>query len=511
MTAPAAVRSDFVTRILHPFLLALYPVFALLATNVFEIQFRAGLRAIVAALLIAGAFFLLARLTAKGWQRAGLLASFWVVMFFAYGHIYNLLGNTLLGRHRILLPIWITAAAAGSYWIIKHLKHPAKGTRPLNVIAGLLVILSLGQIAVAGLNKANTPGASFLPDELLRMRLTSGHPPDIYYIVMDGYARRDALAEDNHFDNSEFLAQMEALGFYVATCSQSNYAQTKLSVSSALNMDYIESYYADLDPTRTESYGLEPFLTHSLVRSALERLGYTTVAFETGFDWTEIRDADIYLAPDAENKNSGMNAFEVLLIRSTAALVLIDAAETLPELLVPDLSNPDLIHRARVQLILDELPDLPATESPKFVFAHVVSPHPPYVFDRQGNFPNLNVNETALYRDQITYLNSMLESIVAEIISEAKTSPVIIIQGDHGAPVSSERGRMQILNLYLIPQNFEPDLYPTITPVNTFRVLFNSLFGTRLSLLEDRSYFSHYQYPFDFRLIPNDDPDCMTS
>ena len=507
MTDPAARSIDPAPPILHPFLLALHPVLALLAVNAFEIQLEDGLRALAAALFFATVITFLARLPAADWQRAGLLASLWLVLFFAYGHLYNLAGETLIGRHRILLPIWGVAVLLGSYWILKHIEDPIRATNAANILSGILLLLSLGQIAIAEMNQAK-PLEEFLPDELVRMQLPSGRPPDIYYIIMDGYARKDALAEDIRFDNSEFLDRMEALGFYVASCSQSNYAQTKLSLSSALNMSYVEDYYRDIDPARTESHGLEPFLAHSRARTALERIGYVTFAFETGFDWTELRDANYYLGQDTDN---GLNAFEVLLLRSTAALAITDAAATLPAFLTINLSNPDLIHRERVNFILETLPNLPPTESPKFVFAHVVSPHPPYVFNREGDLPEHNLNEAALYRDQIAYLNSRLEYIVAEIISEAKAPPVIIIQADHGSPVSSDTGRMQILNLYLIPQNGGPNLYPTITPVNTFRVVFNSLFLTRLPLLEDKSYFSHYQHPFDFQMIPNEDLDCLAS
>ncbi|MGH2582506.1 MAG: hypothetical protein ACRDFQ_06380 [Anaerolineales bacterium] len=509
MPRQAAQPTNSPPPILHPFLLALYPVLALLAVNAFEIQFSDGLRALITAPLLASVFVLFARLVANNWHRAGLVASFWLVLFFSYGHAYNLLGDTLIGRHRVLLPTCVMVLIAGSYWILKRIEHPARSTYPANILGGLLVLFSLGQIAMAKINMANAR-EEFPPGEFLQLQVSSGRPPDIYYIIVDGYARKDALAEDIHFDNSEFLTQMKALGFYVASCSQSNYAQTKLSLSSALNMNYVEDYYPDLDPARIESHGLEPFLAHSSVRRALESLGYVTVAFETGFDWTELRDADHYLGQDI-GRDGGPNAFEVLLLRSTAVLALTDAAATLPEFLSIDLSNADLIHRERVNFILETLPDLPPIEAPKFVFAHVVSPHPPYVFDREGNFPDPNTNETALYRDQVAYLNSRLVDIVAKIISETKTPPVIIVQGDHGSPVSSDRGRMQILNLYLIPQNGEVNLYPKITPINTFRIIFNSLFETHLPLLEDKSYFSQYQHPFDFQMIPNDDPDCMTS
>jgi hypothetical protein len=412
-----------------------------------------------------------------------------------------LIGSTPLGRHRILFPIWVIVLVIGSYLILKRVEDLHSSTSTLNAISIFLVAMALVQIAVVQIQKNTQTANTELPRELMGMQLPAP-APDIYYIIMDGYGRQDALAEDIQFDNSEFIQKMESLGFYVGRCSQSNYAQTKLSLSSSLNMNYVETYYPEpLDPQRTESHGLEPFVTHPLVRRALERLGYLTVAFETGFDWTEMHDAGIYLA---QHPNEGLNGFEALLIRSTAALVISDAAA-----FVPDLNNPDMLHRDRVLYTLDQLPKLPVTDRPKFVFAHVVSPHPPYVFDAQGNLPAQGKNEARLYREQIEYLNSRLPAIVQEIISESAVPPIIIIQGDHGAPVSSDTTRMQPLNLYFAPRAVQANLYPTITPVNSFRVIFNSVFSAHLPLLKDRSFFSRYQHPFAFEEIPNEDRDCL--
>jgi len=47
-------------------------------------------------------------------------------------------------------------------------------------------------------------------------------------------------------------------------------------------------------------------------------------------------------------------------------------------------------------------------------------------------------------------------------------------------------------------------LYPTIPPVNSFRIVFNTYFGTHLPLLEDINYFSDRYKRYDFSVIPND-------
>ena len=61
---------------------------------------------------------------------------------------------------------------------------------------------------------------------------------------------------------------------------------------------------------------------------------------------------------------------------------------------------------------------------------------------------------------------------------------------------------MKNLNAYYMPgANILP--YPTITPVNSFRMIFNDYFGQDLPLLEDVSFYSSYDDPFSYKPIPN--------
>jgi hypothetical protein len=107
------------------------------------------------------------------------------------------------------------------------------------------------------------------------------------------------------------------------------------------------------------------------------------------------------------------------------------------------------------------------------------------------------------YRDQAIYVSSRMKEIVPKIIANSNTPPIIIIQGDHGPTVaSSPRARMSNLNAYFLP-GAKSAIYPTITPVNSFRVIFNTYFGQSLKLLDDVSLYSEYTDPFRFKNIPN--------
>jgi hypothetical protein len=63
---------------------------------------------------------------------------------------------------------------------------------------------------------------------------------------------------------------------------------------------------------------------------------------------------------------------------------------------------------------------------------------------------------------------------------------------------------MKVLNAYYLPGVNAQLLYPSITPVNTFRLVFDQYFGGQFGLLEDKSYYSVYESPYQFKEIANE-------
>jgi hypothetical protein len=110
------------------------------------------------------------------------------------------------------------------------------------------------------------------------------------------------------------------------------------------------------------------------------------------------------------------------------------------------------------------------------------------------------------YRDQVTFVNRRITPALEQILADSATPPVILLFGDHGprselywrsVPRTNMWECMGILNAYYLPGGTSR-LYPTISPVNSFRVVFDQIFGVPQALLDDRSYFStdHRLYEF---------------
>jgi hypothetical protein len=173
----------------------------------------------------------------------------------------------------------------------------------------------------------------------------------------------------------------------------------------------------------------------------------------------------------------------------------------------PDWDARDQAHRERILYTLERLGELPALPGPKFVFAHIVAPHWPHVFGPNGEKVHEHPDSTSGYRNQVIFINKQVLPLLEKIIAASATPPVVLLQGDHGAVVESLEQRMSILSAYFLPGS-RLDLPEDISPVNSFRVVFNAYFGAKLPLLENAAYYSRYETPYRYQVVPNPRPGC---
>ncbi len=206
---------------LYPFLFGAYPVLTLLAYNINEVLIEDALRSLVISMAGVAILLVVFRLLLRNWHRASLQTTLSVLLFFSYGHVYQFLRyETILGstfsRHRYLVLLWLAIFCVGIWLIWKKIRTPEKWSEALNVIAAITLALPIYQIvhfeARMASAKANRDDLAIttLDQELSRGELL----PDIYYIILDEYARQDALKSFYLYDNSEFIKSLEDLGFY---------------------------------------------------------------------------------------------------------------------------------------------------------------------------------------------------------------------------------------------------------------------------------------------------------
>ena len=240
----------------------------------------------------------------------------------------------------------------------------------------------------------------------------------------------------------------------------------------------------------------------------LKGVGYAFVSFSTGYTQTEFREADYYESP-----SFALTEFENVLITSTALSAVLPHSKFQYDL-----------HRGRISYTLDELPRIVRLPGPKFVFAHIVAPHPPFVFDSAGrpvtsDVPfsihdgitmaahGLQKEYVTGYTGQVGFLNTRILGVIDEILSKPGQEPVIVLQGDHGPRPRLFLGDrnntdhwewFSILNAFYVSERARSRLYSSISPVNTFRIILSDYFTVDYPLLDDRSYFSTFQKPYCF-------------
>jgi hypothetical protein len=482
-----------------------YPVLALMAVNVGQVKAGAVWRPMLASVLLGGLLFFLILLVLPNPYRAAFLTALWLALFFSYGHIHIMLTEKWedVNITPWLLVAWLVLAVLFVFWVSRPGLTFKEAALPLNVIALGLLATSLVQFGLevrkgsdAALGAKNAP---------VQQVTAPPNPPDVYFFILDSYARADLLQQAYGYDNSSFLEGLRERGFYVAECSQSNYIRTELSVASTLNMSYLQGLDPAFTAESTRRGVLWDSLKHSAVRYNFETMGYTTVNFATGFAWNELEDADVFYFPDSFS--AGITEFELLFMRTTLArhaddLGWIDASEIMGQ-----------NFRDRTLNVFEKVDDIARMPGPTFAYIHVISPHPPFVFGPDGeptrpsDFWNAKQQYPAKlyakgYQNQLTFLNRKMLDAVDAILANSDTPPIIVLQGDHGPWLQTREKRMWILNAYYLPGAAE-ELYAHISPVNTFRLIFNSYFGGRYDILEDVSYFSPVPKLYEFTELPN--------
>ena len=348
--------------------------------------------------------------------------------------------------------------------------------------------------------------------ELKESHQAKGELPDIYYIILDGYARNDILEKYYDFTNKPFLHELTKRGFYVATHSRSNYAQTILSLASSLNFRYLHDLPKAYGHDSNNKTPLRRLIHQNRLVTTLKRAGYQIAAFSSGISFTELRQADLYIVPPYS-----LNEWESRLLAQTPIPLLTRAFSH--DLLFD-------LHKRRVQSPFDRLPTVVNSGAPHFVFLHVVTPHPPFVLGNQKalggmEYPfsfrdgshykrHYRVSSTDYinrYTEQLHALNRIVLESLDRLLAHSDRPRLIIIQADHGPGAhldwenlgkTSLDERMSILNAFYIPNGDNIGLYKDITPVNTFRIILNHYFHANLPLLKDESYFSPMAQPYRF-------------
>jgi hypothetical protein len=422
--------------------------------------------------------------------RAELILSFAISMLIVYVFLIALLSgndiltfstNTLLTYLIPILGIFIF----GSFCLVKKKYFPNYITRILNVLSILLFVTLVSFSIISNFEDPKIfTNKNF--EDLSLPNLEPEYYPDIYYIILDEYAGFDSLYRDFDFDNSSFNHELQKRGFLIPNTNYSNYTYTLISVPSSLNMQYLIHLNEQEKPKNISVNELNKISKNNLVMKNLDSKNYHIVSFYAGSNAPgSIKYVDEKLCQDEHY----FNFFKSLINRLTPVSFYQSSESN-------NRSVEIKCSLSQIPLVKDRI------SKPIFVLAHIIMPHAPYVFDKNGDSITYDQNldlftKKKLYIGQLEFTNNQTIQIIDSILEKSKNPPVIIIHSDHG-----ERSEIDFdnptddmihqgfnnLNAIYLPNKNLDYLNGYFTQVNTFRIVFNEYFNADFELLKDEQY-----------------------
>ena len=492
----------------HCFLVAWLPFLEFHRKNYLILGPRDGWQLLLIYWLVVLALLGAGRLAWKSWSSAGLVVTPLVAVLAE--------GQAMGGMASLFFLVLALAVA------VLLTRRPGEWNRlslPLNLAVLVLVLFPLARLLPA---RAGDPspayGTRFLRNPDVPPVAGESVPPDVYFLLVDGLGQPEYLERAFGLPAYMLTGGLERQGFRILARSRSNYPQTALSLSATLNMAPIPELLEIRDPGEKDRRPLAGLIRDSRVGRAFTGLGYETVTFPSGYPLTRL---------------GGPVHRHVPFWHPSFAAYYVLADGFLP-LLQPLLGHGPAdfsfaLRRGRLEYIFDHLADARQgidDRTPVFVFAHILAPHPPFVFDSEGKAQTSRARFTfgdgnhwrmvhdpagisyrRLWVSQAVYVVKRLEEAVERILAESPRPPIIIIQGDHGPGSGTNwdsvggtdhTERFSIFNAWYVPDDLDIPLRDDQTSINTFPLLLDAVFGAELPLGENRHWFARMREPYRF-------------
>ncbi len=458
--------------------------------------------------------------------KASILAIITIFTTFSYGTIYRnyekitsyAFGDksTISSKNSFLWILIIVLIVLGIL-IKKKLKLSKTVRNYLALFATVLLIFNTYPLIKHWVENRGLRDLSFGSPVQAKPDRTPKQTPDIYYLIFDRYANQSVLKNTYGFDNSPFLNSLKEKDFYVASDSTANYPYTGFSLASSLNLDYLPQSFQDSSKNGVYNSLLHDKIEDNQVVPFLKKQGYSFTNIGPWWGATKYSkhaDQNLYNSEGIVlfNKKIDLQEHEHLLFQNTIFYRFSRKPLKIGNTVLYGRTYPDddsagrAVHRQTMLHQFDQLKQMAHKPGPKYVFAHFLMPHNPYVVDENCKHTRSKEHEYVLYIKQLRCTNTKIQETVDYILKNSSSDPIIVIQADEGPyPVEFTRNKnlqwskvsleilhqkANILNTYHFPDKNYSKLYPNISPVNTFRVIFNQYFGTELPLLKDRHYFS---------------------
>jgi hypothetical protein len=479
------LKAIFLKRpvVFYPLLFAAFPILFLYVHNISETSVSQIWLSLVISVAAALVLWAVLSLILRSLAKAGLATAIFLALFFSYGHLcdgLNYLG-VFVPKHAHLLPVMLFIWGYCVYFISRAKSDFRITTKLFNITAVVLIAINLFNIGAYQVRLARLSNVTPVetPENTTSNSTELSSLPDIYLIITDEYAHPDTMKEWYDYDNSQFIESLEDRGFFVAHASKTPSINTQRSIASLLNMEYVDE---------AEMSVLVHKNADNKVVNFLKAKGYYYVCFGASpvFGAEEVG-ADVYYDFWEQGSSTTPQLEFLRLLYSTTMLRPFYGYFT---------EGAYENYYRRIPLnTLEHLKNVPELPGPKFVFAYLMSPHEPFVFGPDGEFIEpvnwTNYEDKRFYLGQYMFISDEIEKVLDAILENSVNETIIIIQSDHGLrphhpniEVGQDDWR-KILNAYHLPGDGKELLYDSISPVNSFRLIFNHYLSADYELLPD--------------------------
>jgi hypothetical protein len=492
--------------------LALLPVFFLLHNYNEIFGFLPSSQLIKNGLIIyaaVGAGFLILRYLKVPVEKAVLILLLLAALNLFFEPIYQVFKNLTFGTPFYHVWVLLLIFLAVSFLLIRKIlrtdRIPARLFRLLNLILVVLVATELVTIWYKGQALQRNKNLLYPDKTMSNNYIPSNIPdsvkPDIYFFVFDEYTNNKTLEKMWNFNNSSITDWLTSNQFFVPANSHANYNITFFSVPSTFNMNYISQEKIKEGISARNTLQASQSLSDNETFSMMEKENY------------DIR----FIAPFKNRfQDNGQGQYVDYLVDHQIDM------QTLPGKFIAKIDwglqtgkassfNDDEILRQlkidydTIRSAVDQIKK--ATDSnvhrkPHFVYGHLFITHEPHIFDSTGNYisqrSGINRPLFDTYISQVKYANSVIRELASWIMTHGRKNSIIIIEGDHGfrnflegndyyrrTPDSLRKYFLPNFSAFYFPGGNYSRLYDNMSPVNTFRIVFNQYFHQNFPLLKD--------------------------
>jgi hypothetical protein len=412
------------------------------------------------------------------------------------------------------------------FWCIAHyVEDYVPWTSAMNRFGSILVVLSILIVAfyMPRAERTVEPIIAAQPVENIPVDQAKDQP-DIYFLAFGGYAHNDVLRTIFDCDNTKFTDSLRERGFRNVNFAMANYSSPILSLTSCMNMEYLQDLVTDPEARENATdLTVGELFQNAQVFNTLKRRGYELLVFSSGSGPLDPKPPSLVPLRPPEP----LNEFETMLLEGSIATRAVQVANRLGLASAGDFQT--CRERDRVQFVferLNELSSKPRT-GPRFVVAPIGLPEAPFLFEPNGTWNKgtmlraYHIGESFrgsrrtyidAYKKQLEFTNARVLSAVDSIFANSAIPPVIILASMNG-PRSHRQGLESArdfteeyfvyASIYIPPQytGAEFNNAEAFSLVNMFRYVLNVVFNEKLERKPDVHYVGSDEKPLELKAV----------